>query len=339
MTKLDGVTVVICCYNSAKRLPKTLNHLLDQEVDAAIPWEIIIIDNHSSDATAQVAEKIRAASASVPMRIIEEPRQGLMFARERGFLEATYELVSFVDDDNWVAKNWIQKVFDIMSTHPRVGACGGKVAPSFESEPPFWFDLFQSRYAVGDQANVGGRLTAPQSVLWGAGLTLRKSASNILFSHKDYLMLSDRNGEQLTSGGDTEICYRLKLIGWDLWYDPSLFLQHYIPNYRLSWKYLRKMSRGFGASNITIDFYHWANKEYPFQKHAIQRSWIYRIGANLAFLLRHPKAIVHAIVGSGEGDLDVLLVEERIGALNALWCLGFGFEAKKNKIAISIPNK
>src|SRR6266568_2014628 len=94
-----GVSVVICCHNSAKRLAATLAQLVAQRVPSEIPWEVIVIDNASTDGTAQVAAACWPAVNCVPLRIISEPRLGLTYARQRGFREAKYEFISFVDDD------------------------------------------------------------------------------------------------------------------------------------------------------------------------------------------------------------------------------------------------
>jgi len=51
----DGISVVICCYNSASRLPATLQHIAEQSLDSEILWEIIIVDNASTDNTAEIA--------------------------------------------------------------------------------------------------------------------------------------------------------------------------------------------------------------------------------------------------------------------------------------------
>jgi len=56
MQNNPGVSVIICCYNSVKRLPVTLAHLKSQVVFGQIPWEVIVIDNASTDRTAEVAK-------------------------------------------------------------------------------------------------------------------------------------------------------------------------------------------------------------------------------------------------------------------------------------------
>src|SRR6266516_3860790 len=82
-----GVSVVICCHNSAQRLAKPLAHLAVQQVPQGIPWEVILIDNASTDGTADFATAHWPATASAPLRVISEPRLGLTHARECGFRE------------------------------------------------------------------------------------------------------------------------------------------------------------------------------------------------------------------------------------------------------------
>lgn len=102
-----SVSIVICCHNSAKRLPDTLKHLLIQEVPDNLQWEVIVVDNVSTDNTAQVARSLWPDDAPAPLQVVSEPEPGLSNARKRGFMEAKYELVSFVDDENWLAPDWV----------------------------------------------------------------------------------------------------------------------------------------------------------------------------------------------------------------------------------------
>ena len=79
---MEGLSVIICCHNSASRLPVTLSHLKVQEPPAA-PWELLLIDNASTDGTADVARSYWQ-NGPAPLRIIDESRLGVRFARERG---------------------------------------------------------------------------------------------------------------------------------------------------------------------------------------------------------------------------------------------------------------
>src|SRR5436305_10300761 len=114
---LPGISVIICCYNSAKRLPETLAHLARQ--NSPIPWEVIVVDNASTDDTARVARECWP-SETAPLRIVDEPKSGLIYARVSGLQASRYEWLSFVDDDNWVAPDWLQLVAEIFSSRPEV---------------------------------------------------------------------------------------------------------------------------------------------------------------------------------------------------------------------------
>ena len=96
-----GVWVVLCCHNSAGRLPLTLAHLAAQQISPKLAWEVIVVDNASNDGTAEVAMKAWPEDAPVKLHVVHESQLGLSNARWRGFSQARYEVVSFIDDDNW----------------------------------------------------------------------------------------------------------------------------------------------------------------------------------------------------------------------------------------------
>jgi len=98
-----GVSVIICCYNSSAKLPATLGRLRSQSDSEAIPWELIVVDNASSDDTVAVARQHWPSGGRVPLRVITETRRGVAYARDAGFAAARYDVVSFIDDDNWVS--------------------------------------------------------------------------------------------------------------------------------------------------------------------------------------------------------------------------------------------
>jgi glycosyltransferase involved in cell wall biosynthesis len=134
-----GVSVVICCHNSMARLPQTLAHLAMQQIPGdAVPWEVIVIDNGSTDQTAKIARQHWPTTVA-PLRVVAEPQLGLIHARRCGLAAARFELVSFVDDNNWVCPQWITTVAELMSQHPEVGACGGPSVAVSDGELPAWF--------------------------------------------------------------------------------------------------------------------------------------------------------------------------------------------------------
>jgi len=240
----NGVSIVICCYNSEDRLPNTLCHLLKQQNTTDIKWEVCIIDNASSDNTAQVSRDLWANS-DIPLNVYPESKPGLANARIKGFESARYSIVSFVDDDNWVAPDWIYRIYTLMLQNPKIGAVGGRGEGVFDCDVPVWFDKFQGAYAVGPQGNERGFV---ERSLFGAGFCIRKSIWEHLKDSNFKLLLSGRTGGNLNSGGDSEICWGLRLAGYKLYYDPELRYKHYIPASRLTWGYARKLFKEFGKS-------------------------------------------------------------------------------------------
>ncbi|WKN33481.1 glycosyltransferase [Porifericola rhodea] len=252
----SGVSIVVCCYNSASRLPKTLEHIAQQEVKKDIAWEVILVDNASSDNTQKVAEEIwKKHCDNKEINIIHEASPGLSNARNAGIHAARYEYISFIDDDNWICKNWVEDVFETMNADPTRGACGSKNIAAFDADPPDWFDTFQNLYAVGEQAAEKGVIPETKYELWGAGLTVRKSIMECIKKSNFRSLLSDRTGQDLSSGGDAELCFLIKILGYKLYYNPALYLYHYMPQERLNWSYVQKLATGFSKARFTLTSY------------------------------------------------------------------------------------
>lgn len=311
-----GISIVICCYNSADRLSPTLAHLAAQQV-TGVPWEIILVDNASTDNTAEVARSLWQSDYLAPLRVVHEPQPGLSSARRRGVQEASYDIVSFVDDDNWVCPEWVQTIAEIMAQHPEVGACGSRSEVVSTVPPPAWFTEYQSYYAVGDQASTAGDVTE-KGVLWGAGLSIRKPVWNAIFQQGFQQILSDRIGSSLMSAGDFELCLAIRAAGWRLWYDPRLSLRHCLPVSRLQWSYLRRLKRGMGCSSVGLDpYFALAEGDMQGWGDRLKQIWLVRIVLTLLKLLRYALKLPQ-FWQSHEGDPDILEIELLIGRLTQL---------------------
>jgi glycosyltransferase involved in cell wall biosynthesis len=308
-----GVSVIVCCHNSARRLAPTLHHLAAQQAGENIPWEVLVVDNASSDGTAGLARSLWPADRYMPLRIIPESRMGLSYARVAGLAAARYEYISFVDDDNWVCPGWIETVAQIFDRDSQVGACGGAIQPVFETEAPGWFARYQGGFAVGNWGPVA-RYTSYTDI-WGAGLSLRQTAWRQLRSTGFSAVLTDRRGKHLTAGGDTEICAALTLLGWKLWYDPRLELQHFMPSERLTWSYLRRLWRGFGHASVALSWYSFALSRKPATwKVRVARGWAWNLFRSIQALVRHRRVLL----GVREGDHDKVQAEAVLGKAQAL---------------------
>jgi glycosyltransferase involved in cell wall biosynthesis len=263
-----GVSVIICTFNGAQKLVRTIEHLNLQKVDGRIPWEVILVDNASTDGSGDAARRLWRRNDAV-LRVVKEPLQGLIYARHRGAGEAQFEYLSFIDDDNWVDERWVHTVYDIFHHRPEVGIAGGQIEPACENPPPPWFIRFQDSYAAGKQADETGFIPDERGYLWGAGLNMRKSLLTFAVDLGFQSFLTGRKGRSILAGEDTEICYVFRLAGFKLWYDEGLKMKHFIPVNRLKWEHLCKMFRGFGAAHSVLALYRDAlsnkpdNKEFP----------------------------------------------------------------------------
>lgn len=250
---MEGLSVIVCCYNSALRLPKTIEHLGKQVVSPEIQWEVVLVDNNSSDNTVEVAkQEWDKYNLDIKLKIVKEVTPGLSFARYKGVKSSTFDYVVFCDDDNWLENNYIDISFEVLNTNKSVSAVGGKISPVSDCEFPFWWNEQAEHYAVGNQLNKSG-LANQRKYLWGAGLILRKA--DYLFVSQQESLLQDRKGNELSSGGDSEICARLLLCGKDLFYCDKLHLKHFISKNRLTEKYLKKLLIGHRESFRVIEKY------------------------------------------------------------------------------------
>jgi len=305
----------MCCHNSARRLPEALRCLQRQEVPTNVHWEVVVVDNASTDGTAEVAGAVWAEKEIVPFRLAREPEIGLTHARMRGFEEASHDLVSFVDDDNWVGPDWVRTVAEVATNVTSAGAFGGVVEDSCETAAPWWLERFGGSYGIGTQGEQAGDVTETRGSLFGAGLSIRRSAWLQLMGCGFEPLLTDRKGSSLDSGGDSELCFAIRLAGWKLWYEPRLFLRHYLPATRLRWDYLRRLFRGFGVADVSLDPY---REALGLRRRRHFGGWRWEYARTLARLSCHPLLYLQSKVGSCEGREDVLLLEGMLGRMQEL---------------------
>jgi hypothetical protein len=152
-------------------------------------------------------------------------------------------MIVFCDDDNWLAKDYLLNAWNRMAENPRIGALGGRGAAEGEIQLPDWFEANKTGFACGEQWSRTGICT-DRMYLWGAGLVTRKSILSRVF-HPDYPMLCiGHQGGNISAGDDMEICKRIILLGYDLFYDSALVYHHFIPANRLTREYLENQNRG-----------------------------------------------------------------------------------------------
>jgi glycosyltransferase involved in cell wall biosynthesis len=313
---MQGFSVIICCHNGATRLPTTLAHLMVQEPPMT-PWEVVLVNNRSTDGTAEVARSCWQ-NGPAPLSIIDEPRLGMSYARERGLAEAKYAFLGYVDDDNWVAHDWVRAAYDVFSSDSNLGAVGSIRTPACEVSPPAWFANRHSLYAVLTDRELE-QIEEPLEYIPGAGLCVRKAAWVKLIQNGFRSQQTGSIGKKLQGGEDVELTRALRLSGWKLRIDQRLRLQHFMPSNRLQWTYLRRLQRNYGASDVVLDAYsqHSLSLGPGFRRWLSDRWW-YQFGNSLRRIASRPSAVMAALLSTGEGRDEILEIEQQFGRILGL---------------------
>ncbi len=317
--KQDGISVIVCCYNSASRIEPTLKHLFSQKVNSKINWEIIVVDNNSSDNTSEKASLLyQEFGTDIPMTIVDEPQPGLMHARRKGIDSAQYEYLLFVDDDNWLGSHYVDLSYVFMNSNPQIGVLGGLGSPEFKSNKPPWFDNFSYCYAVGKQA-LNNTRSAEVSHVYGAGMTIRHSAWHKLAKVNFTSILTGRKGESLTSGEDNEICLAIRLARYKVHYLAQLSFKHELPSNRINWIYLRKLFLGFGEAKARLDIYSIAISNSPIPKDGRLPFWFNRVVYLLTELIKKDGwLLTQSLVFNLEGRGELLTAIAKWGQIKAI---------------------
>lgn len=278
MMENKGVSIIMCCHNSSSLLQNSLKHLANLDHPENLPVELIVVDNASTDDTAELAiAKWEEFGKPFPIKILTEKTPGLIHARKTGIQNSSFDYNVFVDDDNWLDKDYLVHVNNTFEKYPHLAAVGGMNEAVFQDEKPSWFDDFKHSFAVGSLSDKEGE---PKEIaLFGAGLCIRRNAYNQLVENGFKSHLTGRSGKVLSSGEDYELVKALKIAGWDIMFNPKLRLKHYITDNRLNWNYLKKLNQGISKSILVFLAYeYWIYKHKKSEKFVDLRfSWFYQV--------------------------------------------------------------
>ncbi len=137
MSQAD-ISVIVCTYNRAALLREALRSLFTQQVEN-LSYEIIVVDNNSSDDTPATVASLKSESP-VPLRYVRESRQGNAYARNAGVEQAAASIIAFLDDDCIADKIWVATIKSAFDRDPQLDFVGGRVLPVWEGEPPSWLN-------------------------------------------------------------------------------------------------------------------------------------------------------------------------------------------------------
>lgn len=238
MRRAPDVSVVISSFNRCDQLRVAVRALLDQQIPDDLVYEVIVVDNNSTDATPGVLEELTRTDRTGRLRTLHEPRQGVSYGRNAGIAAAAAPIIAFSDDDNVAAPNWIATLRDAFHQQPHVAAIGGRVLPMWPDSVPEWVDRRHwSPLALLDLGigPVTTNAAYPQCMLT-ANLTVRRH------------VLEEIGGfsPDFPRCQDHELMLRLWRAGYDVVYLPALVVYASVPPERLTRGYHRRWHRMHG---------------------------------------------------------------------------------------------
>ncbi|MBW4690391.1 MAG: hormogonium polysaccharide biosynthesis glycosyltransferase HpsE [Lyngbya sp. HA4199-MV5] len=244
-------TVAIRTYNAEMRLPEVLDRLLTQTDTEGIQWEVLVVDNNSTDrTTAVVDEYAQRWRSDSQLRWVSEPRQGSAFARDRAMQAAESEsLVGFLDDDNYPAPNWVAEAYRFGLEHPEAGAYGGNIFAKLDAPPPPEFHQIKFLLAVEERGAVPFRFTRRGMAPNGPGCVIRKQAWQEAVPQQRRLKGRDETWKTMIANAeDIEVMLYIQSSHWELWHNPKMEVWHHLPPRRFEREYLLRLAQSGGLA-------------------------------------------------------------------------------------------
>jgi glycosyltransferase involved in cell wall biosynthesis len=228
-------SIIVCTYNRAESLRDTLRALHALQPSANRHWEVIVVDNNSSDHTRVVVEE---AQHDWPLLRYEfEIQQGLSHARNHGIACARGEVLLFTDDDVLPEPDWLEITLEGLKKY-LADACGGYIAPIWEAPPPAWLTArFYGFLAVRTDRTDDYPIESSSQAPFGANMAIKKAVF-------DKVGLFDTNrgrkGKLLASGEDGEMFERILAAGHKAVFLGQSRVHHKVEAFRLTKRYFRR---------------------------------------------------------------------------------------------------
>jgi|SRR5690349_17697683 len=253
---LSAYSVIICSHNPRyDYLRRTLDGLRKQTLTRD-RWELLLVDNASKDRLADGWD----LSWHPAGRHIREEELGLTPARLRGIREARGDILVFVDDDNVLASDFLERIQAITDRHPYLGVFGsGLVEPEFETQPPRQLVHLLSYLALRHVTyprwsnNPAERSAIP----WGTGLCVTRETAAHYLQLVRRLNVNDavaRRGEDLCCGDDDLFSWASASIGKGFGVFPELRVVHLISANRLQPQYFLRLLHDWWLSQTVLNY-------------------------------------------------------------------------------------
>ena len=240
------ISIAICTWNRSRLLDQTLSSLSRMSVPDDLSWELIVVDNNSTEAG--VNNVLDSWKNKLPLNSVVEKEPGHSASRNRAVQEATGDYLVWTDNDVMVSPNWLSAYHDAFQKHPEAGFFGGPIEPVFEEGQPTWIrDTWKICAPVYATRNLGKTESALGigKMPYGANFAVRmdlqkKTPYDTQWGRKQSGML-----------GEDEVSVLRHLLGEGVmgYWVPDASLHHMIPKDRATVGYVASYFYGQGQAN------------------------------------------------------------------------------------------
>ena len=248
------LSLVIATYNRAESLITALKSVVEQSAPKSA-WECVVVNNNSVDSTEERFKAFVEAHPDVQLRMVNEVRQGLSFARNRGIGESVGEYIAIIDDDERIAPDFISSYISLFDSTPDAMAAGGPIVAEYPSGKPRWMSCFTER-PIANTMYFGDKVCLfPAGRIPGGGnMAIRRSAIRrygVFDTSLGYV------GDKLIGGEECDLFERLQIAEAKYYYVPGAVMYHIIPKEKLTQAYLSRLSYNVGVSQVRrARYYH-----------------------------------------------------------------------------------
>ena len=238
------LSLIISTYNRAESLMRTLESVVQQSADPS-NWECVVVNNASTDDTAERCAQFIADHPSCNIRLVDEPRQGLSYARNSGVALSQGRNIAFIDDDETISENFVEAYINLFTTHTAFAAAG-VVEAQYECGRPRWMSKYPEKM-IANPFDLGNKvITIPSSITPPGG--------NMAFKREIFTLYGDfdtalgRKGEELLGSEENDMFARIRALGERVYYVPEAKVYHHISADKLTPEYFEALSYGVGRS-------------------------------------------------------------------------------------------
>jgi glycosyltransferase involved in cell wall biosynthesis len=255
-TRTADATVLIATFNRAALLDRTLASIAGLRLAHGRTWEVLVVDNNSTDETKAVVHR-HAADFPVPLTYRFEARQGRSSALNTGLAASAGAVIAMTDDDVLVDPGWLDAACDALlgPDNSSIAYAGGPVAPLWESAPPAWLDLSRGdlwgTIAIQDHGAERFIYEERRKVPLGANMAVRRELIARIGDFRPDLGRS--SGRRVLGQEVPELLVRARAAGLRGVYLPAMRVRHHVPSSRLTRQYFRRWWFGKGISRATLE--------------------------------------------------------------------------------------